>query len=126
MTPTPAPAGGHNWQGTLAAVGDIPTVALLALAALAIVVVAVLLIRHPGDWSAYARDLIERIVATFAQGALAAVSLDALADWTVPGGDVSVDVARAAAVGGVAAVLSALKGLTARRAGDRESASLVR
>lgn len=72
----------------------------------------------------YLRDLLERVVATFCQGALGAVGVDALAA-AAASGPVDVDPLRAALVGGVAALLSLIKGWAARRVGDPDSASLA-
>jgi hypothetical protein len=66
----------------------------------------------------YVRDLIERTVATFLQGALGSVALDVLAS-----GDP--DALRAAAIGGVAALLAVVKGWAARTVGDSSSAALL-
>ncbi len=69
------------------------------------------------DYAFYARDLAERVVATFVQAFIAALSLQAVL------GDV--DALRSAGIAGVAAVLSLLKGLVAKGVGDSDSASLV-
>lgn len=65
------------------------------------------------------RDATERVAWTFVQGALAAVPVEALAT-----GDVTV--LTAAATGGVAAVLSLLKTIAAKKVGDPHSAATRR
>lgn len=65
----------------------------------------------------YLRDLTERVLMTFAGGFLAGFVVDAtsiadLAMW------------QAAALSGVAAVVSLLKGLAARRTGSPDSAGI--
>lgn len=67
--------------------------------------------------STYLRDLLERVLASFAGGALSVFGLDAInvltADWKT-----------ALGVGAGAAVVSLLKGFAAKGIGDRDSASL--
>ena len=70
------------------------------------------------DWT-WIKDAAERVAWTFLQGALATGSLEQLAT-----GDL--DAWRAAAVGGVAAVLSLLKAIAARRMGDPNSAATLK
>ena len=67
------------------------------------------------DWL---KDATERVGWTFLQGALATGSLEQLAT-----GDL--DAWRAAAVGGIAAVLSLIKAIAARRVGDVHSAATL-
>ena len=67
------------------------------------------------DWI---KDAAERVGWTFLQGALATGSLEQLAT-----GDL--DAWRAAAVGGVAAVLALVKAIAARRVGDVHSAATL-
>lgn len=68
--------------------------------------------------SVYARDLLERVVATFAAGVLSVLGGDLVnvfdADWGT-----------ALGVGVGAAVLSLLKGVAAKGLGDRGSASAL-
>jgi hypothetical protein len=63
----------------------------------------------------YTKDLLERVAVTFFQGTVGALIVTELADkemWL------------AAVGGGVAAVVSLLKGLAAKRYGNPDSASL--
>ncbi len=69
-------------------------------------------------WS-YARDLLERVLATFVQGFIGAITLDALV------GEDPISGLYAAGVAGLAGVLSLLKGLVATQVGSQQSASLV-
>lgn len=65
--------------------------------------------------SAYAKDLVERVAATFAEGFLGSLVITQMAEremWL------------AAVGGGVAAVFALLKGLAAKRVGLSDSASL--
>ena len=71
----------------------------------------------------WARDATERVAWTFAQAAIAAVGSEALAVAFV-GGDV--DVLRAAGIGGLAAVLSLVKSIAAKRVGDPNTASTLK
>jgi hypothetical protein len=66
----------------------------------------------------YWKDLAERTVSSFAGGALAALGGDAVNAW-------SADWKLALGFGAGAAVLSVLKGLTARLRGNPESASML-
>lgn len=70
----------------------------------------------------YVRDLLERVGATFAQGAITLFLMSG-ADVT---GVVDFSTAKKAAIAGVMAVLSAIKGGLARTVGDSESASLAK
>lgn len=70
----------------------------------------------------YIIDLIERIAATFAQGFITLILLSG-ADVT---GVVDLSTIKKAAIAGVMAVLSLVKGLLARSVGDSESASLAK
>ena len=67
--------------------------------------------------SPYFRDLLERVVSTFAAGALA-VLVTNVADLT------NIGLWKGAAVAGAAAVVSLLKGVLAKSTGDPESAGL--
>jgi drug/metabolite transporter (DMT)-like permease len=58
--------------------------------------------------SQYAKDLLERIVATFVVAFIGALVVAA------PDGGVSIDAAQAAALAGVAAVASLIKGVAAK------------
>jgi hypothetical protein len=66
----------------------------------------------------YLRDLIERVVASFAGGALSVLGLDAV-------NVLSVDWKAALGVGGGAAVVALLKGFVARTVGNSNSAALA-
>lgn len=74
------------------------------------------------DRSGWLRDAGERVAWTFVQASIAAVGSEALALGIV-GGDVSV--LRAAGVGGLAAVLSAVKALAAKHVGNPDDASTL-
>lgn len=63
----------------------------------------------------YARDLLERVAATFLQGFVGGLVLTEMADQ---------DMWKAAAAGGVAAALSLVKGIVAKKVGNSDSASL--
>lgn len=65
--------------------------------------------------SLYARDLVERVAATFLEGFLGSLVITRLADK---------DVWLAALGGGVAAVSALFKGLAAKKVGNSDSASL--
>ena len=65
------------------------------------------------------RDMAERAIWTAVQGALGTASVEALAS-----GDLSAW--RAAAIGGLASVLSMAKSVAARRVGDPDSASTLK
>ena len=65
----------------------------------------------------YARDLLERVLSTFAAAVLAIVAVNG-ADLT------NLGLWKGAALAGAAAVLSLLKGLLAKKSGDPESAGL--
>lgn len=65
----------------------------------------------------YVRDLAERVVTTFVEGFVAGLVLTNVT---------SLDMWHAAAVGGVAAVGSLVKGLAAKAVGNKASASLTR
>ena len=67
------------------------------------------------DWI---KDATERVAWTFVQGALGTVSAEAIAT-----GDPSA--LRAAAIGGLAAVLSLVKAIAAKRMGDPHSAATL-
>lgn len=67
--------------------------------------------------SAYVRDLLERVVATFVVGALSVLGSNAL-DLT------NVSTLKSAAIGGGAAVLTLVKGLLAKRVGSPDTAGL--
>ena len=71
---------------------------------------------------AWLRDSAERVAWTFVQASIAAVGSEALAVAAVDG---EVSVLRGAAVGGLAAVLSAVKAVAAKRVGDPHSASTL-
>ena len=66
---------------------------------------------------AWFRDALERLVWTFIQGALSALSVEAVVT-----GDVSALIP--AAVGGLSAALSFIKSLAAKHVGDPETAML--
>lgn len=70
----------------------------------------------------YVVDLIERIGATFAQGFITLFLLSG-AEVT---GIVDFSTVKKAAIAGVMAVLSLVKGMLARTVGDSESASLAK
>ena len=70
----------------------------------------------------YFVDLIERVLATFAQGAITLFLLSG-ADVT---GVVDFSTLKKAAIAGVMAVLSLIKGMLATRVGDKNSASLAK
>lgn len=74
----------------------------------------------------YVQDLIERVVATFLQAAIAGALTVLAADTD---GMLDLDTARAAALvaalAGLTALLSLIKGLLARYVGDPDSASLL-
>lgn len=70
----------------------------------------------------YIVDLVERVMATFAQGAITLFLLSG-ADVT---GVVDFSSLKKAAIAGVMAVLSLVKGMLASRVGDRSSASLAK
>lgn len=74
------------------------------------------------DRAGWLRDAGERVAWTFVQASVAAVGSEALAVG-IADGDVSV--IRAAGVGGLAAVLSAVKALAAKRIGDPGDASTL-
>lgn len=65
----------------------------------------------------YFRDLLERVVASFAGGALSVIGLDAV-------NVLSLDWKAALGVGSGAALVSLLKGLAAKAVGNPDSASL--
>ncbi len=65
----------------------------------------------------FAADLVERIIRTFLQAALAVVATD-LAGVT------SLDAAKGLALAGIAAGLSAVMGLVGRQFGSRDNASV--
>lgn len=67
--------------------------------------------------SPYFRDLLERVLSTFAAGALAILGTN-VADLT------DVSLWKGAALAGAAAVVSLLKGVLAKTVGDSESAGL--
>ena len=69
----------------------------------------------------YVRDLAERVAATFAQGFIGLFLLSG-AEVT---GVVDFSSVKKAAIAGVFAVLSLIKGLIASRVGDKNSASLA-
>lgn len=69
--------------------------------------------------SDYVRDLLERAAWTAIQGALAAGGIEQLAAGNV-------DAMHAAVVGAIAAVLSMIKSIAARRVGDSDSAATLR
>ena len=69
------------------------------------------------------RDSIERVAWTFVQASIATGGAEAIAAAAVDG---DVSVLRAAAIGGVAAALSAVKAIAARKVGDPHSASTSR
>ena len=71
------------------------------------------------NWS---RDAGERVGWTFVQAAIAAVGSETLAVGIADG---NLSVLRAAAVGGLAAVLSAVKALAARKVGNPHDASTL-
>lgn len=68
--------------------------------------------------SAYLKDLIERVVATFIGGFISGITLPQIID-------LDMSAVQAAAYAGAAAVLSLVKGIVARGAGSPETASLV-
>lgn len=74
----------------------------------------------------YTKDLFERVVATFLQAALAGALTVLAADTD---GMLDLDTARAAALvgalAGLTALLSLIKGLLARYVGDSDSAALL-
>lgn len=70
----------------------------------------------------YIRDLVERVIATFSQGVIGLLLLSG-ADVT---GVVDFSTLKKAAIAGVFAVLSLIKGILARTVGDQESASLTK
>lgn len=63
----------------------------------------------------YFRDLAERVASTFLQGFAGAVVITELND---------LEMYKAAAVAGIAAVVSLAKGLVAKKVGNNDSASL--
>jgi hypothetical protein len=63
--------------------------------------------------SPYVKDLVERVIVTFAEAFLAVFVVT------------DVSSAKAAAVAGAAAVLSLVKGIVAKKAADQNTASLV-
>lgn len=67
----------------------------------------------------YIKDLLERVVATFAEGFLGAITANAVTlgdiDWVF-----------CLSAGGFAALISVLKCLAALRVGDKNTASLVK
>jgi hypothetical protein len=65
--------------------------------------------------SKYLRDLLERVVSTFAMAFLGAISV----------GGMSIGNAKTALLAAVAAVLSLAKGLIAKRIGSNDTASLT-
>lgn len=65
----------------------------------------------------YLRDLAERVLASFAGGALSVIGLDSM-------NVLSLDWKAALGVGAGAAVVAVLKGLLAKTVGDPDSASL--
>ncbi|MGA5435488.1 holin [Streptomyces cellulosae] len=65
--------------------------------------------------SLYVRDLAERVAATFLQGFAGAVVITELND---------LEMYKAAAAAGLAAVVSLAKGLLAKKVGNNDSASL--
>lgn len=69
--------------------------------------------------AAYARDLVERVLATFV------ATVGALLVAAGPADLLTLDFWKATAVAGVAAVLSLVKGLAARALGNKNSASTV-
>ena len=90
-------------------------VALLAAYAALLVLVLYVTLKEYRPMTFFTKDLLERLVATFAQafvGVIAVTGLDAVS-------------AKTAAAAGVAAVLSLVKSLIAKRVGDPGDASLV-
>lgn len=69
--------------------------------------------------SQYVKDLLERVVMTFLQAFVGALVI------AVPDGGISLSTAQAAALAGVAAVLSLVKGLLAKGVTEPDNASLV-
>lgn len=63
----------------------------------------------------YARDLLERVAATFLQGFAGGLVLTEMADQ---------EMWKAAVAAGVAAALSLVKGIVAKKVGNADSASL--
>lgn len=73
-----------------------------------------------GDTKAYIRDLVERVVTTFVVAGAGVVVAAG------PAGLVDVSMWKAAAIAGLAAVGSLIKGLAAKTVGNPHSASLTR
>ena len=71
---------------------------------------------------AWLTDAVERVAWTFVQASIATGGAEAIAAAALDG---EVSVLRAAAIGGIAALLSAVKAVAARRVGDPHSASTL-
>lgn len=90
-------------------------VTLLAAYVALLVLIVVVTLKEYRPMTFFTKDLLERLVATFVQafvGVIAVTGLDAVS-------------AKTAAAAGVAAVLSLVKSLIAKRVGDPGDASLV-
>lgn len=77
----------------------------------------------------YAKDLLERIITTFLEAFIAAISLTGIASVMNASGVVDWSalekIGQAAAIAGIAAVISFVKGLLARGVGENGTASLA-